>query len=301
MVDPEFVKKKINKRFDSILHKAKSGHVKPYVCLVCDEFLKPDEIHTLGLNELKEVQNILKPTTWNAVSGSLARKYMYTGDIGDNDDDMTREWISDLLLSPRGCYVEKSYGRKKEGFAVCYKCKMSLGKKMMPLYAIANNFAFGSPPECLLELTEVELAMLTPVKTQGYCFSYTGGQNKQLKGSLTYYSVAMESIARAVSHFDVLHMHHNIVVLMHGKMTSQQKAIARNKNKIRPQKILSALKWLIRNNEEWRKQNIDLETVKANLRNPVLVDNTSVEDSEGNNIEATESFKVFFQMDVCHL
>jgi hypothetical protein len=50
---------------------------------------------------------------------------------------------------------------------------MSLGKKMMPRFAIANNFAFGSPPECLLEFTEVELAMLTPVKTYGYCFSYT--------------------------------------------------------------------------------------------------------------------------------
>lgn len=199
-----------------------------------------------------------------------------------------------MLLSPRGCYVRKKSGQRSEGFAVCNCCKMSLGKGMMPRFAIANNFAFGTPPQCLLELTEVELAMVTPVKTYGYCFSYTGGQNKQLKGSLSYYKVEMESIARAAAHFDVLKMHENVVVVLHGKMTTQQKIIAKRKNKVRVKKILSAVQWLAKNNEEWQKRNIDFEAVKASLRNPVLVDNTSPEESGENNIETTESFKVFF-------
>jgi len=295
MLDAEEVKKRINKRYESILHCTQSGTVKPYVCLICDEFLKPQEVQTLSLDELQEVQDILTPSTWNAVSGAIARKYMYTGDIGvSNDKDEVYEWIGEMLLSPRGCYVHQSFERKKEGFAVCNCCKMSLGKKMMPLYAIANNFAVGSPPECLLELKEVELAMVTPVKTHGYCFSYTGGQNKQLKGSLSYHKVDMESIARAVSHFDVLNLHENIVVLIHGKMTPKQREIARKKKKIRPHKVLAALKWLIKYHSEWQNKNIDLELIKSKLRDPVLVDNSSPEDSKGNNIEVTESFKVFF-------
>lgn len=120
---------------------------------------------------------------------------------------------------------------------------MSLHKQMMPRFAIANNYCFGTPPECLAELTEVELAMLTPVKTYGYCFSFTGGCNKQLKGSLSYYKNAMESIARAVAHFDVLNMHDNTVVLLHGKMTSEQKAIARQRRQIRVNKILTAMEF----------------------------------------------------------
>lgn len=40
-----------------------------------------------------------------------------------------------------------------------------------------------------------------------------------VKPSLLYYKVAMESIARAVAHFHVLNMHHNSVVIPHGKMT----------------------------------------------------------------------------------
>jgi len=250
------------------------------VCLVCDEFLKPNEAHTLSLEELEVVQNILTPSTWNAVAGPIARKYEYVGDVGDCDDyEEIREWIANMLLSPRGCYVRKGPGRCKEGFAVCSQCQMSLGKKMMPRFAIANHFAFGSPPECLLELTEVELAMLTPVKTHGYCFSYTGGKNKQLKGSLSYYKVAMESIARAAAHFDVLKMHENIVVLLHGKMTAQQKAIARKKNQIRVKKVLVALKWLVKNHEEWKQKDINFASTKSNLRSPVLVDNTSPDDS----------------------
>jgi hypothetical protein len=61
----------------------------------------------------------------------------------------------------------------------------------------------------------LELALLTPVKTHGYCFSYTGGAQKQLKGSLSYYKVrSMQSIARAALHFDVLGLTNNIVVLL---------------------------------------------------------------------------------------
>ena len=294
MLEPDVVKQRINTRFKRILHCTPSGNLKPFVCLVCDEFLHPNYVHTLSVDKLEEAKDILIPSMWNAVPGSIERKYMYMGDIGDSYDEDSRDWIEDMLLSPRECYVRKKFGQRSEGFAVCNSCKMSLGKGMMPRFAIANNFAFGTLPKCLLELTEVELAMVTPVKTYGYCFSYTGGQNKQLKGSLSYYKVEMESIACAAAHFDVLKMHENVVIVLHGKMTVQQKIIARKKNKVRVKKILSAVHWLINNNEEWQKRNIDFEAVKAALRNPVLVDNTSPEDSGENNIETTESFKVFF-------
>lgn len=85
--------------------------------------------------------------------------------------------------------------------SVCPKCKYRLGRSEMPEFAIAN-------------LTDVELVLLTPVKRYGYCFSYTGGCNKQLKGALSYYKVSMEGIARGVAHFDVLDMHKNTRMLL---------------------------------------------------------------------------------------
>jgi len=66
----------------------------------------------------------------------------------------------------------------------------------MPCFGIANNYCVRTSPLCLQELTEVGLAMPTPIKTFGYCFSYTGGQNKQLQGSLSYFKVEIESIVK---------------------------------------------------------------------------------------------------------
>jgi len=60
----------------------------------------------------------------------------------------------------------------------------------------------------------------------------------------------MESVARGVAHFDVLDMYENIVVLLYGKMTPAQRALARKKNKICVNKVLLALPYLIKTHAE---------------------------------------------------
>ena len=64
--------------------------------------------------------------------------------------------------------------------------------------------------------------MITPVKTFGYCFSYTGGIQKQLRGSLSYYKVKIESIAQSALHFEALGLTNTVVILLHGKLTKEQ-------------------------------------------------------------------------------
>ena len=137
--------------------------------------------------------------------------------------------------------------------------------------------------------------MITPVRTFGYCFSYTGGIQKQLKGSLSYYKVQFESIVQSALHFEALGLTNTVVVLLYGRFTQEQCNKAK-KNKIRPNYILEALNWLMVNNSEWQKIEIDLEKIRENLKNPTLIDNTSIEyDSENNNnVEQTETFEVFF-------
>jgi len=58
--------------------------------------------------------------------------------------------------------------------------------------------------------------------------------------------------------------------------------------------VLVALKGLVKNDEEWKQKDNNFASIKSKLRSPVLVDNTSPDDSEANNVETTESFKVFF-------
>ena len=83
----------------------------------------------------------------------------------------------------------------------------------------------------MMNLTDVELAMLSITKTFGYCFCYTGGAQKQLKGSLTYYKVDIENIAKSLCQLSILGLTDNIVILIHGKMTKEQKERAKQKIK----------------------------------------------------------------------
>jgi hypothetical protein len=138
-----------------------------------------------------------------------------------------------------------------EEFTVCSCCKTSLQQGRIPKYAIANNYCFGRPPQCLYDLTDIELVMLTPVKTYGYCFCYTSGVQKELKGSLSYYNISIDGIACAVTHFDVLGLHNDVVVMLYGQMMPTQRHTAQQKNKVRMGYLLTALQWLVLHNEEW--------------------------------------------------
>ena len=123
---------------------------------------------------LKRNCSLLKPSTWNGVSPVLADCYRYTGAGFGNfggDDDTPEGWIKEMLLSPHASYITRQDQRRSEGFTVCSSCKSSLQQSTMPKYAIANNYCVGSSPQCLVDLTDVKLAVLTPVRTHGYCFS----------------------------------------------------------------------------------------------------------------------------------
>ena len=87
----------------------------------------------------------------------------------------------------------------------------------------------GTPPECLTSFKDIELVMITPVKTCGYCFNYTGGIQKQLKGSLSYYKVKFESIVRSALHFEALGLTNTVVVLLYGRFTQEQYNKAKKK------------------------------------------------------------------------
>ena len=292
----ESIRMNVNKRYDDLFWTDSHHKRHPYVCLICDEILKPSELQTLSCQKLRDYSHLLKPQDWNSVSESLHACYMYKGETENGETDLS--WLRELLLSPRAAYIKRSDRRRKEGFSLCQICKSSLLAYSMPPFAIANNFSFGNPPECLTELTEVELAYLTPVKTHGYIFGYTGGQHKKLKGSLSYYKASIESIVRSTMHFDVLGLTDNIVVLLYGQLTPEQKERAKKKNQLRTVKVMEAVSWLLHYNSEWRMRNIDLDAVRRNLRDPILIDNsrtvTPEEDNHNSNVEQTESFEVYF-------
>ena len=92
------------------------------------------------------------------------KSYYTIKDLDQLEIDLhTKHQIQDLILSPRSTYIKKY---RKKGFVICQSCNYAYCKGDLPQYSIANNF-FGTPPECLTSLTDIELAMISPVKTFG--------------------------------------------------------------------------------------------------------------------------------------
>ena len=292
-MDVDTIREAIKKRFDALINVTElNGRyvMKPNICGVCDEFMKQCDICILNFKAIKECYSLLG-RKYGTLYHEGCRDYWFRD---GNQYDSTIPWER-IFLSP-DTQVRQIGNRQDEfGIIVCKTCKDSLNKRTMPKMAISNGFYFGNPPECLLCLTEIERAFLTPVKTYGFCFSYTGGFQKELKGSLSYYKVKMSSIARTAAHFVTLGMTDNIVVLLYGKMTLEQKRKALGKNKFRTGHLLTAISWLSSNNSEWKKQNIDVGQIARNLRNPLLIDNsTEIEGAQNSNVEKSEALQIFF-------
>jgi hypothetical protein len=114
---------------------------------------------------------------------------MHTSLTSNIDGHLTdHPWVNNLCLSPCGFLGKNGSGCGcKYGFSACSKCRNWILKKKLPFYAVVNRNFIGHAPKCLMSLSEVELAFISPVKGYGYCFSWVGGAQKCLKGKSHIY------------------------------------------------------------------------------------------------------------------
>ena len=228
--------KKIDKRFDECYIKDAEENYKPYVCVACDTFLTFRSKTTISVSKLCDCFDILAMKDWNRVEQSLRRQYIVT-DLPD-----CIEWqekiLRKMILSPRVSYVTFEDNRKTDGYTICRHCKYHLRRVEIPTMASANNNMYGVPPKYARDLSHVEAAFISPVRSYGYVFTYTDGKQRQLKGFLSYYKVEMESIARSAFHFEIVGMEKHIVTLLYGPMTAEQKPTVKQKSTIHPNHVL---------------------------------------------------------------
>ena len=188
---------------------------------------------------------------WKRVEQSLCRQYIVT-DLQDCIEQQEKNILRKMILSPHASYVTFEDNRKTNGYTICRHRKYHLCRVEIPTMASANNNMYGVPPKYLRDLSHVEAAFISPVRSYGYVFTYTGRKQRQLKGVLSYYKVEMESIARSALHFGIVGMEKPIVTLLYGPMTAEQKSTVKQKSTICPNHVLRALKWLVQYNSKWK-------------------------------------------------
>ena len=252
------------------------------------------DVNFLSEERLKGAKELL---SWNTRLGDMEIEELKKGFWFKDKEKRLREsaWLEEVALSPRGRVGRKSsHHRAKPGFTCCTACLKSIQQGKVPLYAIANRNYVGCPPSCLSTLREVELALLTPMQCHGYCFSYVGGRQKNLKGTLVFMRVRETRIRAAVTQLEAMGLTKHMLVLFNGKMTEGQRRKAREETRIRTEKVIEAVKWLCANNKKW--EHVDPAKLLANVNGvqPVVVDNSSTVESGNANVEEEELFTCYY-------
>jgi hypothetical protein len=149
--------------------------------------------------------------------------------------------------------------------------------------------------------------MITTVKSFGYCFTFTGGRNRKLKGTLGYFKVRQESVAVvanvALKLADLLKT--DAVFILYGELTKEQMELARTRCQVRPGKVMDAIRWLVTHNIEWK--DVDLNGIREAVDNnhPIVLDHSKTPPEFGPETsvrtqteilaqECDESFSVYF-------
>jgi hypothetical protein len=149
----EEVVKCINKQLDDCVHVDNNGTLRPYVCVVCDKFLSPTQRRYMKQVDLVSYAEYLLPL--RNLPAPLMDYYTYKGRCAC-------DVLEKCLLSPKGLVVEKG---KHQYFVTCDSCRNCLkDKNMVPERAIYNKFEVGAPSIELTCLTDVELAIISPVQ-----------------------------------------------------------------------------------------------------------------------------------------
>jgi hypothetical protein len=158
-MDADSVKNNINKSIKGWHDKNIDGSYQAVVCITCDQFILPNSTHYLTLHDLNKYQHLLYPNPEFGLSNDLCQCYRVSfPDIEIPEEIVNSLQIEYCLLSPRSSF--NLFDSQEHGFNICKKCHISLKKNKMPKFCIANNYCFGDTPTCLVELTEVERAVI---------------------------------------------------------------------------------------------------------------------------------------------
>ena len=204
------------------------------VCVVCDCFIIGTEpVRRLNKNRL---------TPHNERLGVKNYKKYYK--LKDMPEDLRNYYkvkeYPDMLLSPRA-------NMNKNGYSCCATCDNSMNKrdrkKKPPMLSIANGFVIGDFPNIQYtddngqlcefsvesDLSEVMRALLAPTRTHGYVMAFTGGKHRSIMGHYQFFEMDQTKLGGAINHIRHNEKRQHVFCMLSGRMTPQQKTIAKKK------------------------------------------------------------------------
>jgi hypothetical protein len=273
------MKLRINNALDKSFFIDSSGVCRPYVCLSCDRFLDFSQVRYILADQLEKVAFLLFPQ--RQLPEEIIKYYTYNG-------KGTSVILRECLLSPKGCYLGDG---KKKKFIICESCRHCLREKsLVPESGICNRYEIGAAPSQLEELTDIELAFIAEVHCHAHVYAFTGGHTG-IKG---WHSLVKTNIVKkreVLEQMDLLmELPNQLIVVLHGEMTDNQKRKVIKNCFIRRDKCKAALDWLVLNNIHYKDYIVNIE----NLKEPLIIDKSTGLESVDNNVELQQELTVVF-------
>ena len=200
-----------------------------HVCVVCDCFiLGTEKLKRLNKLQLRAHEKRLSVDQYmsfhnlKGIPSSLRDHYKVSG-------------FPKMLLSPRSNF------KKGKGYSCCESCftamKPSLKEKKPPKFSIANGFLIGQIPiikfvddngniqhiDVEKDITEVTRALLSPLRTHGYVFGYTGGKHKSIIGHYQFFEMDQTNVGSAINYIRHNEKRRHVFCMIAGRMTPNQK------------------------------------------------------------------------------
>ena len=270
-----------------LVRRSGDGSLKGRVCVCCDRFIGPKDLHLISLNRFLKCVPYL--TSSKNIPEVVRRCYIFQ--TGREQED---EQLRKALLSPRSEVVFKSQSKRAAPHVmVCDECHSGLNAKQLsrgnlPRFAIANDWAIGSAPACLRQLNEVELALISQVRTRGHLFTYWGGCHRSIKGWHTFYNADPNYTVAVTRGVGELTNASNIAVVLCGPFTREQKEKIRQKTQVNIPLIMEAYQWLKENNVLYENEPPPV------IGEPTIIDQSTEVESEDTDIETREQVTVVF-------
>jgi hypothetical protein len=119
-------------------------------------------------------------------------------------------------------------------------------------------------------------------------------RSHQLHGDLTLVRTTETRISRAMTQLQCMGLTNHTLVVITGKMTDYQRKRVKEKTTVRTEKLLDAVKWLVKNHRKWK--NVDLSAMEKELEDiqPIVQDLSELVNSENSNIETEEVFTCYY-------
>ena len=167
--------------------------------------------------------------------------------------------LENFVLSPKSVYDAST-----NCIAICGPCASHFknqldertNRRVPPNHAIISGYLIGDAPSLLMELNEVEVALLSTVRTHCQSWVYFAGCHQHIQGWHTFYENKTATNVATIANLADAGLKGQLLVVLCGPFTKTQVALTRAQTLVNASKVIAAFEWLKINNYHYHQIDI---------------------------------------------